>query len=449
MNPFKRVAALSFCLGVTFLTFTSRAGNVWWVNSGAGNWDVGANWNNTNTPGLIPTAADAAFINNGGTALIDSSMTIAAQFVILAATNGNTGFLNMSGGSLTTSSDIRIGNSIAITGGTSGGTGIINQSGGSVLLNGGNLNVGLGDSAIGTYNLSAGSVSLATASGGIIAVGNRGSGTVNQTGGSIYARNAAGNSQVNLGRNGVVGASNPGKASGQYTLSGGDLTVVSLRYGNAVGAATGSVNTFNLQGTGSLTVSNISIINTAAANTFNFSGGTLTATSSGMSLANNGGKLSPATLAFGGSGVAPNTAAEVVTSPVGTMTFLSGSSYSQGASGTLVIDLTPTGNDFVSIGAANSAIIAGTISLNLASNYDPAPGSTFDILTAGLINNTATINGGTPSGYGFDSSIIAGGTGGQLLRLTVVPEPGTYALFGLSGLAFLSRSLRTRKNALR
>ncbi|MDQ6632682.1 MAG: PEP-CTERM sorting domain-containing protein [Verrucomicrobiota bacterium] len=423
-----------------------HAANVFWTN-GIGNWDNPANWNT----GTNPAPVDAAFINNGGTAVIDSLQAITTQFVILGATNGDTGNLSMTGGSLTTSSDIRIGNNVTVTGvGTVGGTGLIDQSGGAITLTGGNVNIGFGDTAVGTYNISGGSLLVNV--GGILAVGNRGSGIVNQTGGSIYVRNTAGNAQVNLGRNGafstITTPPNPGKSSGQYTLSAGDLTVASIRYGNAIGAVGASTNVFNLQGTGLLTVSNIIVINTNAANSFNFSGGTLTALSIGMSLTNTGGKLSPASLSFGGGGVAPTNAAAVVTSPIGVTTFLGANGYNQGPGGILAIDLATNGNDFVSIGTNGAAILAGTISLTLLNNFDPAPGSIFDILTAGSIANAATVLGQTPSGFGFDPSIVSGGSG-QLLRLTVVPEPGTFVLFGLSALGFVFRGRLGRKPAIK
>ncbi|MGI8966732.1 MAG: PEP-CTERM sorting domain-containing protein, partial [Limisphaerales bacterium] len=185
-----------------------------------------------------------------------------------------------------------------------------------------------------------------------------------------------------------------------------------------------------------------------AANSFNFSGGTLTALSIGMPLTNTGGKLSPATLFFGAGATSPTTAAGVVTSPIGVTTFLGANGYNQGPGGTLAIDIASTGNDFVSIGTNGAAILAGTISLTLLHDFDPAPGSFFDILTAGSIANAATVAGQTPSGFGFDPSIVSGGNG-QLLRLTVVPEPGTFVLFGLSALGFIFRGRLGRKPAIK
>lgn len=445
---FKRVCRISpgvfLTISALLLSFSSntQSADRYWTNIGTGSWTNVLNWD------VFPTAADAGRITNGGTALIGPSEAVTAQFAILGDLTGTSGNLNMSGGTLTTSSDIRIGN-----GGTSGGTGLITQSAGDILLTGGNLNIGFGDTAVGTYNISGGSTLINV--GGIFAVGNRGVGIVNQNGGSIYARTPAGAaiSQINLGRNGVVAANNAGRGSGIYTLSNGSLTAGSLRYGNAVGAATGSTNVFNLQG-GFLTVSNIAVINTAAANSFNFSGGTLTTASVGMSLTNNGGTLNPATLFFGNSTTAsPLAASNVVTSPIGTTTFTGTAGYFQGASGKLAIDLqdgTPTGRDFIDIGSGASvgdATLAGQILINLLSGFDPALGNFFDILTADTITYSGTVIGTTPGGNTFEAMTLIdqGPDGRDILRVTVVPEPGVLGLAGISAVFLLGWAFRKRK----
>ncbi len=93
------------------------------------------------------------------------------------------------------------------------------------------MNVGFGTTAVGTLNLSGGTI--AVNSGTVFAVGSHGSGTVNQTGGSVYVRGplapgaTSGIGQLNLGRNGGVAGANQG--SGTYNLSGGDFTAAQLR----------------------------------------------------------------------------------------------------------------------------------------------------------------------------------------------------------------------------
>jgi hypothetical protein len=426
--PSPRSCALVIASLVCIHGFTAQSGATVINWSGTtGDFSDGTNW----AMGIAPVAGDEAHIDNGGTALITGNQGV--LFLILATATGQSGNVQMAAGStLTTTSDIRIGN------GATGGTGTINQSGGDVIMNGGNMNVGYGDTAVGTYALSGGTISINSAT--ILAVGNRGTGTFAQSAGSVYVRGpltgaTTGTGQLNLGRNGAVGPTNPGTSSGTYTLSGGDFTAALLRYGNnAAGAATGSTNIFNLQGTGKLVVGTISIINTNAANSFNFTGGTLEATTIGLPITNNGGTLSPATLFFGNSTTpAPATASGVETSPVGTTTFTLANTYNQGSTGILSIDLAgPGSNDFVSIGADPTLLVTSSISGTIRVNplFEPAMGSVFDILSADTVINSATIVGQTAAGKSFAASIAKAGDGRDVLRLTVVPEPGSVALLG-------------------
>jgi len=77
--------------------------------------------------------------------------------------------------------------------------------------------------------------------------------------------------------------------------------------------------------------------------------------------------------------------------------------------------------------------------------FDPALGSTFDIVTADAITNSASIIGTTPSGRFFSSSIVNGGDGREILRLVVVPEPGLFSMASVAGVALMS-SRRRRGN---
>ena len=144
------------------------------------NWNVPSNW----STGAVPGTGDIAFINNAGIAFIDATMALNPNSVTLGQTGGSSGRIIMTGGSLTTAfSDLRIGgNGLA---GPSG-TGTFDQIDGTVALSGGNVNVGIGIGGVGTYNLSGGSLTLLSSN--IFAVGNRSTGTVDQTGGVIYVR---------------------------------------------------------------------------------------------------------------------------------------------------------------------------------------------------------------------------------------------------------------------
>jgi hypothetical protein len=145
---------------------------------------------------------------------------------------------------------------------------------------------------------------------------------VSQTGGSIYVRGASNpaNAVLQLGRNtAAIGA------SGSYELSGGTAAVNLLQFGNVVQTSgTPGTSVFTLSGTGTLLANTISIGNTAATSSFNFLGGSLSATTVNISLSNKGGVLDPATMTFGGADIST-----IVTNQVGTTTFAAGASYTQ------------------------------------------------------------------------------------------------------------------------
>ncbi|HWB04345.1 MAG TPA: hypothetical protein VG796_15050 [Verrucomicrobiales bacterium] len=384
---------------------SALAVTVTWTNPGTGAWSEPTNWDLVRSP----VTGDLGLVTNGGTITIDATTTALCTGVSLGSGAGTSGHLQITGGSLTTASDLRIG------GNGNEATGTATMSGGSITISPANLNVGFGpatnSTANGTFTISGGSLYVQNAA-AIMAIGNRGTGTVNQTGGTVFAKSTGATlSLLNLGRS----SSNPNPANGTYSLSGGSVTVASLTYGSAVFA--GATNVFALSGTGELTVGTISITNTSATNNFNFTGGTLAVTTVNMSLTNNGGTLKPGGLDFTAA-----SAATVPNDPTGTLTFGANASYTQN-SGTLAIDIDgPGSNDFVTIGAAasnGSAVLAGTIAVTLLGGYDPALGTTFDILTADNIANSANITGLTDAGYRFAPSLVTGGDGRQVLRLTV------------------------------
>ena len=434
----RRTARASLAAAATFafIGFGNPAFAVdyFWTNAGVGNWNDAANWTNTVTPNTIPGSGDPGFINNGGTALIDSSMAVTTGFAVMGRAAGESGTLRMTGGSLTTNSDIRAGGNTA----AGGGTGTFDLLGGTVFMNGGNLNVGQGSGgAVGTVNFSGGSLQINA--GFVAAVGNRGTGTLNQTGGTLFVRSGTtpGNGMIQLGRNATTTTGN-----GTYNLSGGTAAALATRFGQAVATPAGSVNTFNLSGTGRLITNTIEVLNTNALNTFNFTGGTLNVANVNIPLTNAGGRLNP-----GGANFTdlPSDITGLVVAPIGTLTFGGNNPYTQGPAGNLEIDIDPSGNDLVNVGGTGdaSAILAGTLAVNLLNGIDPVLGQTFDVLTADTITNTAIVTGLTPGGLAFVPSVVPGGNG-EILRLTVseVPEPGTSAVVAAAVLARLTRRPR-------
>jgi Dockerin type I domain len=357
--------AAAVTVGIT----RGASAQVLWDNPGEGLWSDATNWNND----VIPGASETARIANGGTAIIDSTQNVSTGFAEMGPTAGTTGTLRMTGGMLTTNFDIRVGGNAA--GG--GGSGTMEQSGGDIFMNGGNFVVGFGSAgAVGTYTLSGGTVKVNSST--IAAFGNRGAGTVNQTGGSFYVRGAMtpGTGIIQLGRNATTAA-----GSGSSTLSGGEAAAARVLFGSAVATPAGSVNTLNLQGTGQLTTGEVSVINTNATNTFNFTGGTLTATTVNIPVTNNGGTLSPAALNFGAAGSPPpDTIAGITTSPAGTTTLSGANTYTQTAAGALALDIvSATSFDTVAVGGAAS--LNGRLDIRPAAGFNSPGLQSYQVMT--------------------------------------------------------------------
>jgi hypothetical protein len=290
--------------------------------------------------------------------------------------------------------------------------------------------------------MSGGSLQINSAN--IIAVGNRGNGALNMTGGSIYVRAGTNNALtglLNVGRN-PAGAT----ANGNLNLSGGTIAVATVRFGNGATSAA-SVNMITVAGTGRLITDSISVqANHGGSNTFNFTGGTINAETISIPLTNSGGRLAPATIDFlGGAQVGATNISQLPIDPIGTTTFVGNVGYTQGPAGILEIDIDPSRNDRVQL-TAGTATLAGTINVNLLGGFDPAVGQAFDVLNALDITGAPVVTGLTPSGHMFVSSIEPT-IEGETLRLTVtqVPEPGIFPLGAAAALALSRGRLRKRK----
>jgi hypothetical protein len=425
-----------------------------WIRTpldGTGLWTDGLNWSNGLPPNgtATPGGNEEGRIDNNGIALVDDSQIdpfsgimgdIVTGSLTLGSQPGASGNFLMTSGKFTLrNTDLRIGGNpvTAIGGGvpTIGGVGMFTLTGGTYIQQGGNVNVGIrGDNtategvAIGMFNMS-GDSSLTVMFGFIFVIGNRANGTVNQTGGTIEIKNLAASnggtlgSIIQLGRNAL---NNTSYTSGTYNLSGGSATAALFRFGHAAQTSGSSLNTFNLSGTGALRTGTIEFLNTTTAtNIFNFTGGTLSANTVSIPVTNDGGTLRPYFADF--ATVTQFNSVSII--PVGTMLFSGSNSYTQTSKGNLAIDLDFFSNDLVDIGSAGdgTANIAGKISVNFLNGFDPTLGSIFDIVIADTITNTAAVIGRTPSGNYFQPSIVAAGDGRQILRLTVIPPPTTYA----------------------
>jgi hypothetical protein len=170
---------------------------------------------------------------------------------------GSTGTYDLSGtGAVSTAGSEIVGYS---------GTGNFNQTGGTNTINGpttqpspGNLTAGAQSNGVGTYTLSAGSLSVE----GTEVIGSSGTGNFSQTGGTNTAgaltigANAGSTGTYALSGTGALsvpggGLENVGNSgTGNFNQTGGTNTAGYL----ILGASTGSTGTYTLSGTGSLTL---------------------------------------------------------------------------------------------------------------------------------------------------------------------------------------------------
>ena len=238
-------------LAAAAATRTLSAQDFW--NDGTGNWSVGGNW----LSGNVPAAGDTVNLtqSDATTRIVtfDAAATSGTGFTQLTidATGSGSMSLYQATGTLRVSGTEYIGNS---------GTGSFVQTGGSNVT--GSLQLGAGSNAVGLYTLS-NSASLTVKSNEYI--GYSGLGTFNQTGGTASINTL------------VLGA-NTG-ASGTYNLSGGNLAVNSGYigdYGAGVLNVQGGTTTF-----GNLTVGYYSYATSVgSAGAVNLISGTLNATGS-------------------------------------------------------------------------------------------------------------------------------------------------------------------------
>ena len=163
----------------------------------AANWSAGT-----------PDSSANAYVNNGGTAQINSGNAF-ASFLTLGQAATDSGYLSLTGGTLTLSTSENIGNA---------GNGTFTQTGGSHLVNGTStsaLILGAGANSHGAYSLSGTGILNASNE----YVGEFGTGTFNLI-----------KHGTNTTTNVYMASGSPG-ATGFYTLSAGSLTASNLFIG--------------------------------------------------------------------------------------------------------------------------------------------------------------------------------------------------------------------------
>jgi len=282
-----RVGAL---LCTTALALTLPAGASWaqsvsWNNGGTGDWTSGANW----SAGNPPTAAEAAYFFNGGTAEINSGTSAEALVLGLGSSSGTSGNLIIqAGGDLALSGGLAVGNNgvavlslLDIAGGTlvqNGGASWIYDTGRLVLRNGGVIDVS-GNGNGGVLGLSGGTLVIGDGGGNVLATGIWSLSTPGQvifdnSDDSIFSTQIEDNIDVVHDGAGTTTLSGNNTYTGGTTLNAG---IVSVSQNNNLGAASGTL-TFDggtLQTTAGFSMNRATTIG-AGGGTFDVIAGTLT-----------------------------------------------------------------------------------------------------------------------------------------------------------------------------
>jgi len=374
----KNTSIIAVCaLIVVLLAPLAGAENKHW-QAVTGDWNTDAYW----VPYGVPTSADKAYINNGGTLVITSDAQSYDTYVGYDAT----GTICQTGGTHTVSGDLYIGYCAYSTG---------------------------------SYHLEAGGVTVF----GDESVGYAGTGRFTQTGGTHSVSGdfyigqrfgSTGSYHLDAGEVTVVGGEYVGySGTGRFTQTGGTHSagMLQLKYHSGSGGR----YVYELEG-GILDVGTFTATSGASYN-FSFAGGTLSADAVDFPLANTGGVLAPGD----GPGVT-----------------VIHSLYRQGPTGVFEAQLAGTDPvtqyDWVSIDGP--ATLEGVIDVLCIDGFVPKPGDTFDVLSAikGItIGPSGLALTGAP---GFEWSLVEAD---RILRLEYIPEPATLALLGLGGLVVLRR----------
>jgi len=438
--------------------------------------------------------------NSWGTYNIYNNGTIGVGGSAIVGQEG-TGYFNQSGGTVTVVKDLNLGQAAGSTGAynlsgdgvvnTGGnlhigvnGTGVFTQSGDATRVNvtgGVNLSSNNGGTGIGTYNLEGGRLTSA-----YLLVGSLGTGTFNQSGGSVIVSTVDNKGVLRIGQN-----STPVRGNGTYNLSGSSSTTLSTQgtyvgqEGTGVFVQTGGTHTttghltvgFGSTSEGTYTLkngdlqTNRSYIGHLGKGTFNQENGTHTVSGAGYS---NSGKLiigaqgtynmTGGTLSvtneiinnglFKGAGgnittnLFTNYGTVAPGNSPGTLTITG--NYVQNATGILEIELggTSTG-EFDILNIIGSATLGGILDISLYDGYSPpANGTAFDFLLAseGITGEFSSIAG--PKGWVWNVAYLdLIGSDGKIdtARLTAnaVPIPAALWLFGagLLGLIGIRRKI--------
>ena len=358
-----------------------------WIDT-TGNWITGTNW----APAGVPTPADDAVVNNGGTAQVTGPAS--ANTLILGLNAGGSGMVTIGGGGLGL-----LKTTTGLVGSPSGSQGTVVVSGAlASWTNSGNLVIG--GSGTGTLTIQNG-------------------GTVTDIAGFI------GNLPGGLGTTTVTGAGSKWSNSGTLVVGGlgmGTLTiqdggVVNSGGGGSVGLAAGSTGTVTVTGAGS-TWNNISV-GLNGLNIGSFGTGSLAIANGGMvtnntgsaaNIGNGAGSLGTVKVTGVGSSWINILGVNIGNLGTGALTIADGGVVSGPV--TIATNAGSTGTLNIGAGAGSPAAAPGTLS---------APSVTFGA-------GTGTINfNHTSADYVFAPAISGGGTVNVLAGTTTLTAANTYS----------------------
>ena len=267
--PFWASAVLTAVLLLWPAPIALATSKFWKNSAGSGTWSNGNNWSNVSAAGAgndgAPGMNDSVIIapTSGTAPTVDYNATTILTELFVDFTGAGTSTLSMPNGNGLTAQRLYVGgwNGAGVT----SGRGAINQMTGSVVVSGVGaldfLDVGVGTSSTGTYNLGGGTLQANTNE----YIGDLGTGIFNHIGGT--------NTISGAGHSLYIGGG-PTNGTGTYTISGsGSTSTLSVANDVVVGNTSTGTGTLTVQNLGSVQIANNLTIN--GHGTVNLNGGTL------------------------------------------------------------------------------------------------------------------------------------------------------------------------------
>lgn len=435
-----RAIGTSTACALLFISSSLHAADYTWTGSANNNWNGTTNWAPNVSNGPLATdnivgSTTGVQLNINGTARTIANFSYSGTNWTVLGNSGTTmnitGTLTRGGSSGTLT--FRQGNST---------TQELNLNVGNVVVSGGNLDLGINGASTGglnTLNVS----NSTTVTGGelrINSVANYTLGRLQVTGGSVTLNNRPGDALKGVTVNGITGTSAGGTIRGTYA---GNSSTTNLLISNTVAASTAatfidggnSSSRLNItkSGTASQTFLSASTysgstvvlegtLDAANANAFGTSSLTISGTGNVLSSVAN---LNVASATLNSANASLNIGGS---SSSDSLTISSGNDFVMSA-GTLFISYDGSADQIIGSGAGSEFLLTGgTISLS-NSLWDYS--QTYAIFSGFSSGNVSGITFTDYNSAGYTAFLSNSG----VLSFDAVPEPSTYALLALGGLA--------------